>query len=271
MRYLRSLFFVANTCFLAGSAYAEHPSSDTGRELKFGHYHYCRYRGPTGPTGPTGAKGAKGVKGATGPKGTKGATGTGITGATGAPGIAGVTGPTGATGGAGNGIIIPYASGGPIIMSSSLNQLNNVSALGFGGSVTRLISIDGVITESISSNNCAFSMPRDGTITSISAYFSTTVDFDLPASVFTIVAQLYSSLTLDDTFIAIPDARVALTPSLSGNDIARGTVAKGITTGLTIPVAAEERLLLVFIAELTGGTDTQTAITGHASAGVSIN
>ncbi|WKB34799.1 exosporium glycoprotein BclB-related protein [Terrilactibacillus sp. S3-3] len=116
--------------------------------------------------------------------------------------------------------------------------------------------------------NFAFSVPRDGTITSIAAYFSTTAALSLVGSTMTITAQLYSSPTPNNLFTPIPGAFVTLAPPLTGI-ISIGAISSGITTGLTIPVTSETRLLLVFSATASGLSLVNTAA-GYASAGITI-
>jgi BclB C-terminal domain-containing protein len=118
-------------------------------------------------------------------------------------------------------------------------------------------------------SNLAFSVPRDGTITSIAGFFSTTVALTLIGSTVSITAQLFSSPTPNNIFTAVPGASVTLTPGLIGI-VAIGTTSSGITDGLSIPVTAGTRLLLVFSASVTAGIDIASTITGNASGGVGI-
>ena len=111
-------------------------------------------------------------------------------------------------------------------------------------------------------------MPRAGTITSISAYFSTTAALSLIGSSITIRAQLYVSSTPNNLFVPIPGAVVNLTPSLTGT-ISIGDISSGITTGLSIPVTAQSRLLMVFSATSSGLSLINTVV-GYASAGIEI-
>ncbi|WP_339242383.1 exosporium glycoprotein BclB-related protein [Paenibacillus sp. FSL R5-0517] len=248
--------------------------------------------GATGATGSTGAVGAAGVTGATGDPGVAGATGvtgdtgaagiagvtgatgaTGDTGLTGATGIMGVTGSTGVTGATGSGAIIPFASGGPAILTTIAGGLvGTTSLIGFGSSATGVSILGGTIdlTGTVVGPliNFAFSVPRDGVITSIAAYFSTTAALALVGSTVTITAQLFSSPTPDNAFTAVPGAIVTLAPPLTGI-IALGSISNGITTGLAIPVTAETRLLLVFSATATGLSLVNTVV-GYASGGVNI-
>ncbi len=116
----------------------------------------------------------------------------------------------------------------------------------------------------------SFSMPRDGVISSISAYFSISAALSLVGSSVTITAQLYSSSTPDDTFTAISGAAVTLAPALTGL-VAIGDKVNSTVTGLSIPVTNETRLLMVFSAAVTAGIDIATVITGFASAGLSLS
>ncbi|MEK5057014.1 spore surface glycoprotein BclB [Paenibacillus sp. FSL H7-0326] len=248
-----------------GSAGATGATGDTGSA------------GATGATGDTGSAGATGVTGATGSAGATGVTGAtgsaGATGATGDTGSAGATGVTGATGAAGSGAIIPYASGLPVALTTVLGGLLNTSSLvGFGNSATG-ISVNGGIIDLTGAAgtllNFAFSASRAGTINSLAAYFSTTAGLSLVGSTVTITAQLFRSTTPDNTFTAVPGALVTLAPPLTGV-LALGTISSGLTTGLSIPVAANDRLLMVFSASVTAGIDVATTIAGYASAGLTI-
>ncbi|WP_339306427.1 exosporium glycoprotein BclB-related protein [Paenibacillus sp. FSL R5-0519] len=230
--------------------------------------------GTTGVTGATGTAGTTGATGATGTAGTTGATGAtgtaGTTGATGATGTAGVTGATGATG---SGAIIPYASGLPVALTTVLGGLLNTSSLvGFGNSATG-VSVNGGIIDLTGAAgtllNFAFSASRTGTITSLAAYFSTTAGLSLVGSTVTITAQLFRSTTPNNSFTAVPGALVTLAPPLTGI-LALGTISNGLTTGLSIPVAAGDRLLMVFSASVTAGLDVATTVAGYASGGLTI-
>ncbi|MBW4081128.1 exosporium glycoprotein BclB-related protein [Paenibacillus sp. S150] len=236
--------------------------------------------GAAGATGATGDAGAAGATGATGDAGAAGATGatgdagaTGATGATGDAGAAGATGATGDTGATGAGAIIPYASGLPAVLTTVLGGLLNTSSLiGFGNSATGVSVAGGIIDLTGAAGtllNFAFSAPRDGTITSLAAYFSTTAALSLVGSTVTITAQLFQSTTPDNTFTAVPGAAVTLAPPLTGI-LSLGTISSGLTTGLSIPVAAGDRLLMVFSASITAGLDVAATLAGYASGGLTI-
>jgi BclB C-terminal domain-containing protein len=140
--------------------------------------------------------------------------------------------------------------------------------VGFGANTAALI-VGGLI-DTTGLINVAFSMPRDGTITAIAAYFSVGAAVSLVGSTVTITAQLYSSPTPDDSFAPVAGALATLAPPLTGL-VAIGTTSDGLTTGLSIPVTSGTRLLMVFSAAVTAGIDIATTITGFASAGVAIS
>ncbi|KAA9000369.1 spore surface glycoprotein BclB [Paenibacillus spiritus] len=276
-----------------GPAGATGPTGPTGPTGVMGDVGPAGATGSTGATGPTGATGDVGPAGATGPTGPTGATGdigpagpTGPTGATGLEGDTGPTGPTGptgdtgpagpagATGIPGDGAVIPFASGLPTALTTVLGGLLNTSSLvGFGSNVTGISTAGGVIDLTGAGGtllNFAFSVPRDGTVTSLAAYFSTTASLALVGSTVTITAQLYRSGVPDNTFTTVPGAVVTLTPPLTGI-VGTNSISSGVTSGLSIPVTAGERLLLVFSANVTAGLDVASTVAGYASAGLSIS
>ena len=230
-----------------------------------GYSHFPFNIAPTGATGATGATGPTGATGVTGP--------TGPTGATGATGTAGITGATGPTGVAGSSAIIPFSSGTPLTMTTIAGGLAGIpSLIGFGsnapsvsvlGATIDLTNAAGTLT------NFAFSVPRDGTITALSAFFSTTAALSLTGSTITIRAQLYQSTTPNNIFSPIAGAVVTLAPALTGV-ISIGSLSNGLTSGLSIPVTARTRLLLVFSTTASGVALVNT-VAGYASAGLSIS
>lgn len=110
-------------------------------------------------------------------------------------------------------------------------------------------------------------MPRAGTLTAIQAFFSTTVSLSLEGDV-TVQASVYTSTTPDNTFIIVPGTTVDLTPTLSGV-VSLGTVLSGGLSGLSIPLTAGTRVLVVF--SITSSDGLVTTVTGYASAGLAID
>ena len=152
-------------------------------------------------------------------------------------------------------------------MTSIVGGLAGTPAfIGFGFAVPG-VTVLGVNIDIVGLDSVAFSMPRDGVITSISAYFSVTVGIGLPGSTVTVHAQLYSSPTPNDTFTAVAGTDVAMTPFVS--PILVGATTNGTLTGLNIPVTNQTRLLMVFFITSTGLNLVNTLV-GLAGAGVNI-
>jgi len=190
-----------------------------------------------------------------------------------APGAS--AGPPGPPGPPGSGAIIPFASGTPSVLTTVLDgTLGTSSLIGFGNSANGVSIVGGAIDLTGAGGtllNMAFSVPRAGTITSISAFFSTTLALDLLGSTITITAQLFRSpAPATNIFTPIPGASVTLSPGLTGV-VGVGTISQGNTSGLAIPVFPGDRLLMVFSAVETGGVPIAATVAGYASAGVAIS
>ena len=226
--------------------------------------------GATGPTGPTGPTGATGATGPTGPSGVIGPTGaTGATGTTGATGPMGPTGATGATGATGiSNTFLPFSSGEPITLTTNNENTSGVpSFIGFGGSATGNQALESSIDMALI-NNLSFSIPRNGTLDSLTAYFSTTIPTDLTNTNVTIYATLYKSDIPDNNFVEIPNSTITLSPVLTGQ-VPIGTVVSGTINNMNIPVTPKTRILFVFSAK-SSGERFQNSIIGYASGGLSI-
>jgi BclB C-terminal domain-containing protein len=168
----------------------------------------------------------------------------------------------------GGGAIIPFASGLPITMTTIAGGLaGTTSVLGFGSSFVGVSLLGGAI-DATTLNNFAFSAPKNGTITAISGFFSNTLALALIGATVTVTAQVYSAPPGSNTFTPVPGATAVLAPALGGI-VGIGTTTSGSTTGLSIPVVAGQRLLMVFSASAAGITLINT-VTGYASAGLSI-
>ncbi|WP_261752087.1 exosporium glycoprotein BclB-related protein [Rossellomorea vietnamensis] len=209
------------------------------------------------PPGPTGATGPQGPQGPPGPQGETGETG--ATGDTGVPGA---------------GSIIPYASGLPVALTTVAGGLvGTTSLVGFGNSITGVTLLESGQIDLTGAGgtllNFAFSVPRGGTITSMSAFFSATASVTLVGDT-TIIAQLYRSADPStNTFDPIPETLVSLNPTITA-PITLGDVSRGALSDLAVTVDQGDRLLMVFSATVTGITLVGTVL-GYASAGVTIN
>lgn len=175
----------------------------------------------------------------------------------------GTSGPSG-----GGGTIIPFSSGASITMTTALGGLaGTVATLGFGNS-TSGISLSGSNIDLTISPTMAFSVPRNGIITSLSGFFSFSNGVSLTGTSVDISVQLYQAPAGSSQFTPIPDAKVTI--GTAGGIITPGQALEDITTGLNIPVAAGSRLLLVFSSQASG-VSLSTSVQGYASAGVTIN
>jgi len=161
----------------------------------------------------------------------------------------------------------------PVALTTIAGGLAGTGALvGFGASGATLSVLGATIDLTGGpglATDFAFSVSRDRTITSIAAYFSTTVALTLVGSTVTLTAQLYSSPTPDNTFTPIPGTLITLAPSLTGV-VALGTISNALLTGLSIPVTAQTRLLMVFSATAAGLSLINT-VDGYASGGLAIS
>ncbi|OBZ11480.1 hypothetical protein A7975_19565 [Bacillus sp. FJAT-26390] len=232
-------------------------------------------RGEHGRRGSSGRRGPQGPAGAVGPVGPAGTGAIGATGPAGAAGAVGAAGPVGATGATGpssGGAIIPFASGAPITATTVIGgSVGTVSLVGFGlalpGVVLTGTSIDLTGTVLGPILDFAFSVPRDGTIDSLSAFFSNTATVNLLTASVTLTAQLYSAPLGSNTFNPVAGAAVVFAP-ITGL-LALGSTRTGLASALAIPVTAGTRLLLVYSAD-TDALELAAAVIGYASAGLSI-
>ena len=238
--------------------------------------------GPAGPIGPKGDTGAQGDTGATGAQGDTGAIGPqGPIGPIGPQGTQGPQGPQGTQGPQGPQGLPGAPAAGAILMSSADTASVSTVLGGLPGSVAA-VPISGNVADSSGytlsggvlddKGNPAHgqSMPRDGTITSLSFYADLSSLVVLIGTTVTVQAQVYQSTTPDGTFIPIPGATVISAPPLTGI-LATGTGMNGITTGLSIPVSAQTRLLIVVSATVVAGIDVATTINlENVSLGVGI-
>ncbi len=228
----------------------------------------CCERGPEGPRGAQGPVGPRGLIGARGPRGIPGPMGP-----AGPMGPQGVIGPPGPPGDVGTGSIIPFASGLPISLTTIAGGLAGLPAfVGFGSSAQGLTLLDSTIdiTNAVGTlSNFAFQVPREGVITSFSAFFSTTAALSLIGTTVTVNAQIYQSAAPDNVFSPIVGTLLTLTPPLT-RVLSAGTLLNGVLTGLNILVTAQSRLILVFSASASGLNPVNT-ISGYASAGLCMN
>lgn len=160
--------------------------------------------------------------------------------------------------------INPFASGvqGIFLTTTAEGLVDALYEIGFGDANFTATLPGGDIDSSLVTE--AFSVTRAGSITAISAAF-TTVTLILPlAGTVTVRAQVYRSATGSNVFTPT-NAFVDIAP------IAMGTIARGIKT-VTPPVLVEagDLLVMVFSATATGLGDLTNSFFGNASAGITI-
>lgn len=165
------------------------------------------------------------------------------------------------------GSIIPFASGAvPVALTSLAGGLVGIPFfLGFGTAVPGAFVGDNIILPTTGTlANEAFTVPRTGSITSISATFTITVALSVTPTA-TVRAQIYRAPAGSDTFVPT-DAFVDLSPELTAA-LAVGTTLSGSAVTAPVPVTAGDRLLMVFSLV---GAPLAGAVTGTASAGIAI-
>lgn len=147
----------------------------------------------------------------------------------------------------------------------ALGLVGTPALVGFGTSMAGVPIAGGSFTLPALSN-LAFMVPRTGTLTSISAFFRSTIGLNLPLSTLTVHAEIYLATGNSSTFNA-----TGVTVSLTfPSTISIGTAVANTANSFAINVNAGDRLLMVFTATASGVNLVNT-LTGEASAGLSIN
>ncbi|MEK4091756.1 exosporium glycoprotein BclB-related protein [Viridibacillus sp. FSL H8-0110] len=166
------------------------------------------------------------------------------------------------------GTMVPFSSGTvPVILATLAGGLvGTTSLVGFGTAIPGVSLVGTNIDLSAATGTEAFSVPRAGSITSISAYLSATAALNLIGGTATVRAQIYRAVAGTNVFNPTT-AFVDLTPALS--TIAIGTITSGTANVAPVPVAAGDRLLMVYSVTTTG-IAAVTTIEGNASAGINI-
>lgn len=218
-------------------------------------YYTCQ----AGTTGSTGATGATGPTGPTGPTGTTGPAGT-----TGATGAIGATGPTGATG---LGTIIPLAGGLPVTVSSDIAGVASIlSSIAFGANNSTLIVSGGLINLILAGAvDTSFETPRNVILTDMSFTFTTLAELSLLGSTLALTVRVWTASPSSASFSPLPGA-VTNFGILTGI-ITSGTVLSAGTSGLSIPIPANQRILVTLELNASGLT-LLNVVTGYLSGGL---
>ena len=184
----------------------------------------------------------------------------------------GFRGPRGKPGPANEGAIIPFSSGTtPVILTTVANALPStgfVAAIGFGETQNNIVP-GACGTQNLTATNMAFSVPRDGTITAITAYFTNTASNTVSSSVLQISVQLYRSTQPNNVFTPLEGTRVDLTPTFTGT-LAANSIFTGSRENIRVRVEQGDRLVLVYFLSVVSEPTLSTTIVGNASAGVNI-
>lgn len=192
----------------------------------------------------------------------------GHTGPPGPPGEQGPPGDEGPPGLDGIGAILPYSSGAPVELTGLVgNVLGTAAAVGMGFSAANIqivgttIDLTGALGTAL---NFAPVIPRDGTITDFSAFFSVVGGLSI-LSAPTIRAMLLKSQSpTSNIFSEVTSFN--LSPSLNPA-ITIGETCTGRVGNLNESVVQGERILVLF-----GVTSSvATEVIGYASAGVAIS
>ena len=166
------------------------------------------------------------------------------------------------------GAIIPFSSGlTPIVLSTILGGLvGTPSIIGFGTAIpdveilNNTLDLTGIITES-------FTAPSDLSITAISATFTPTLGVTLLGNT-SVKAQIFKAPVGSSIFTGT-DATVTLAPTYSG-PVTTSMIASGSATIPPVAVAQGERLVMVYMIEVSGVSVVQL-LTGTASAGITLS
>lgn len=171
--------------------------------------------------------------------------------------------------------MIPFASGGSVTLTTQANGTSgNVGLVGFGNNATTTIGRYGDI-DLLTGPSYSFIAPTSGTITDISGVFST-INYQVlpPGTNITIICQLYQSSPHNTNYsnffnsIGIP---VFFSPELSGQ-VFPGTTGTGSFSGMSIPVVAGTRLMMVVFATVSSGSGgAGYSIPLYFSGGVNMN
>jgi BclB C-terminal domain-containing protein len=163
------------------------------------------------------------------------------------------------------GTVMAWSSGLPIVLQNGVTT----SLIGFGNFESYIsLGPGGMINlgSAITSVNYAFLMPRDGTITSMSAHFSSRNQYNFAAGLSgQIVAQLYSCDDYFTNFQEVPGATCTMVQPVSGSVMTGQTFWTNINN-LSIPVTQGQRFLVLF--RFTGNITSE--IRGYACVSVNV-
>ena len=164
--------------------------------------------------------------------------------------------------------IVPFASGLPVALTEVLDLASTVGLVGFGSSgpgviVGGVIDLEGGPATLL---NFAYSMPRNATLRSLAAFFSSNTT--VPAANYTVRVEVWTAPPFAPLLAnSFTPTGVFVTMVFPTSSLLPGTNAHAITSA-NLFIREETRVLLVAseTSTLAGGT---SAIAGYVSAGLS--
>ncbi len=162
--------------------------------------------------------------------------------------------------------LIPFASGTPInVTTFTEGASENGTIVSFGSCITN-VNVTGDI-DITGNENLAFSMPFEGILTSLAAYFYLTeASIPNPFGKLTLVARIYQAKKLSNVFTPVKGTKLNI--DFDTNILLPGLVLFK-ARDLEVPIKKRTRLLLVF--SITDGAgDVAISVSGFASAGLQI-
>ncbi len=248
---------------------------------------YCRglrrnrgYPGLQGPAGSEGPQGIQGPPGRVGPQGIQGLPGPigpqGIQGPPGPVGPQGIQGPPGPEGQLGiqsiasirglqevegsnnSGTLIPFTSGTPLPIYMDTDQHPYTVGFGSHGQLPHPVIGGKFEVTSGLVTSFPFLIARNVVITDMGVSLMAFETVDLGTAAANMFIQLFYK-TDTTYYIAIPETKVVMAPTLSGN-VKKGTLFKMIANNLNVMVASGSELMLIIHKDVIQEDNTKSIV-----------
>ncbi|MFJ8516388.1 exosporium glycoprotein BclB-related protein [Lysinibacillus xylanilyticus] len=164
-----------------------------------------------------------------------------------------------------DGSIIPFSSGNTLSIVDIIADVKTASLIGFGSAINDVVIIGntrdltGFFIE-------AFTVPREGKITAISATFSL-ITGQVSDGTATIRAQIFLAPEGSNIFTGT-SASIDLAPPLAGTVL--GEISYASANISPVPVSPGDQLLMLFYISSKTGNSVIYVLRGNASAGIKI-
>lgn len=163
------------------------------------------------------------------------------------------------------GTMVPFSSGILIPLTTTSQGIADLGSLvGFGYSLSAML-VGGQLSEI--DDYMSFVVPKESILTNLFAFFNTKAPEDFDSAVVEVVAQVYSAGLSDVIFSPIPEARLVLSPSLTGA-VPEATNLWLDSSNLSIPIAKGTRLTLLYYCQISSGPVSEIMVQGCAAAGM---